>query len=199
MNSSRTRYAWAPGCALLVAALATASGCASSGVTESEQVYQAPGGYAVVDKQTFVGTVTAVDAAKRKVTFLTPDGKSSTFKAASGIDLAGLRVGQTIGLQATEAMLLVVSKGGALPDGEAAVELAGGDSAGAAVLVGDAVRMSATIVALDPSSRKATLQFQDGTTRNFKVHKGIDLTGVAVGDVVTAAYAESLVIATDKP
>ena len=193
------RYLVLASLALLPPTLASLSGCASTEGVEQEQVYTATDGFAVVDTFTYVATVTAIDSAKRKVTVTTPDGKSATFKAAKSVDLTGFRVGEQIGFQATEAMALVVRKDGRPPGDAAAIELAAatnGKTTG--VFQGEAVEVSAKVVAIDPSSRRVTFQLADGSTKTMKAHKKVDISGLAVGDSVIVEYAESLAIATSK-
>jgi hypothetical protein len=181
------------------AAVATVAGCASTSGVEQEQVYTATNGFAVVDTFTYVATVTAVDTAKRKLTVMTPDGKSATFKASKGVDLAAFKVGQQVGFQATEATALVVRKDGRPPADAAAIELAAATNGQATgVFEGEAVEVSAKVVALDPASQRVTFQFEDGTTKTMKAHKKVDLSGLSVGDSVTVEYAESLIIATSN-
>jgi hypothetical protein len=181
------------------AAVATVAGCASTSGVEQEQVYTATNGFAVVDTFTYVATVTAVDTAKRKLTVTTPDGRSATFKASKGVDLATFKVGQQVGFQATEATALVVRKDGRPPADAAAIELAAATNGQATgVFEGEAVEVSAKVVALDPASQRVTFQFEDGTTKTMKAHKKVDLSGLSVGDSVTVEYAESLIIATSN-
>jgi hypothetical protein len=185
---------------LLPVTVLTMAGCASTteGV-EQEQVYTASNGFAVVDTFSYVATVTAIDAATRKVTVTTPDGKSSTFKAAKKVDLGAFKVGEQIGFQATEAMALVIRKDGRPPADAAAIELAAatnGKTTG--VFEGQALEVSAKVTALDPNTRRVTFQFEDGTTRTMKAHKKVDLSSLAVGDTVIVEYAESLMIASSK-
>ena len=185
--------------ALLSAAVVTMTGCASTEGVEQEQVYTATDGFAVVDTFTYVATVTKINAATRKVTVTTPDGKSSTFKAAKSVDLGSYKVGDQIGFQATEAMALVVRKDGRAPADAAAIELAAatnGKTTG--VFEGEAIEVSAKVTAMDPAARRVTFQFEDGTTQTMKAHKKVDLSGLAVGDTVTVEYAESLIIATSQ-
>jgi len=67
------------------------------------------------------------------------------------------------------------------------------------VFAGQATEASAKVVGIDASSRKATFQFADGTTRTLKVPATLDLTQHTVGETVVLGYAESLVIATSRP
>lgn len=196
----RERLCRAACIALLPAAIAALGGCASTAGVEQEQVYTAANGFAVVDTFTYVATVTGIDAAKRRLTVTTPDGKTATFKAAKNLDLTQFRVGQQIGFQATEATALVIRKDGRPPADAAAIELAAasnGKTTG--VFEGEALEVSAKVVALDASSRRVTFQFDDGTTKTMKAHKKVDLSGLAVGDTVIVEYAESLMIANSNP
>jgi hypothetical protein len=184
---------------LLPVAMATMAGCASTEGVEQEQVYQAANGFVVVDTFTYVATVTAIDAATRKVTVTTPDGKSATFKAARKVDLGAFKVGEQIGFQATDAVALVVRKDGRPPADAAAIEVAAatnGKTTG--VFDGEAVEVSAKVIALDPSTRRVTFQLEDGTTKSMKAHNKVDLAGLAVGDTVIVEYAESIVIAASN-
>jgi hypothetical protein len=185
--------------ALLPPAMVTMSGCASTEGVEQEQVYTATNGFAVVDTFTYVATVTAIDASRRKVTVTTPDGHPATFKAAKNVDLGSFKVGEQIGFQATEAMALIVRKDGRPPADAAAVELAAatnGKTTG--VFEGEAYEVSAKVVALDPATRHVTFQLADGTTKTMKAHDKVDFAKLAVGDSVTVEYAESLIIATSN-
>jgi hypothetical protein len=184
-------------------ALSTLTGCASTADTqgvEQEQVYQTPGGVAVVDTFTTVATVTAIDAAQRKVTLTTPDGKSDTFKAAKGVDLAGFQPGAQIGVQLTDAIALQVRKDGTPASDTVAVMLASASGDGAsAQFEGEAMEVAAKVTAIDPQTRKVTFQLADGSTKTIKAHKKVDLSGLAVGDTVIVQYAESMIVAVANP
>lgn len=183
--------------------LTALAGCASTADTEGveqEQVYQTQGGVAVVDTFTTVATVTAVDAAKRRVTLTTPDGRSDTFKAAKGVDLAGFQVGAQMGVQLTDAVALQIRSDGTPASDTTAVMLAStaGDGA-SAQFEGEAIEVAAKVTAIDPKTRKVTFQLADGTTKTIKAHKKVDLSGLAVGDTVIVQYAESMVVAVANP
>lgn len=185
---------------VIPAALVALAGCASTEGVEQEQVYQAPDGFAVVDTLTYVATVAAIDTSTRKVTLTTPDGKSHAFKAAKSVDLGSFKVGEQIGVQATEAMALAIRRDGAPPGDAAAVALAAAsDGKTTGVFTGQAIEVSAKVVAVDPSSRKVTFQFADGSTETMRAHKNVDLTGLSAGETIIVEYAESLVIATSNP
>jgi hypothetical protein len=186
---------------LASAAALSLAGCASTDAVEDEQVIQTPDGAVMVDTITYVATVTAVDAAKRKVTLTTPDGRSATFKADKQIDMSGLKVGQQIGIQATEAVAIELKKDGTPAQNPAAVALTavGTDGKSGAVFDGEAIEIQATIVAIDPSTRKVTLQLPDGTAKTVKAPKGADLSQVSVGEKIIVDFADSVIIAISNP
>jgi hypothetical protein len=188
--------------ALIPAAFLTMAGCASTEGVEEEQVVQSPGqGGAVVDTITYVATLTAMDPSTRKVTLMTPDGKSATFRADPAVDLSQFAVGDQIAVQATEAVAVAIRSNGTPASDPQSVALAavGGDGSSKGAFVGTATEMAAKVVAIDTKSRKATFQFADGSTQTLKVPKSVDLSKHKVGETVVLGYAESLVIAVSKP
>jgi len=186
---------------LASAAALTLVGCASTDAVEDEQVIQTPDGAVVVDTITYVATVTAVDATRRKVTLTTPDGRSGTFKADQKIDMSGFKVGEQIGIQATDAVAIRFRKGGTPAQNPAAVALAAAatDGQSGVVFEGEAIEIQATIVAIDPTKRRVTLQLPDGTAKSVKAPKDADLTQISVGEKVIVDFADSVVIAISNP
>ena len=186
---------------LASAAALTLVGCASTDAVEDEQVIQTPDGAVVVDTITYVATVTAVDATRRKVTLTTPDGRSGTFKADQKIDMSGFKVGEQIGVQATDAVAIRFRKDGTPAQNPAAVALtaAATDGQSGVVFEGEAIEIQATIVAIDPTKRRVTLQLPDGTAKSVKAPKDADLTQISVGEKVIVDFADSVVIAISNP
>jgi hypothetical protein len=196
------RHAGRLAVAALLSAVTLSLGACASGpdAVEQDQVYQTADGIAVVDTVTMVATVTAIDAASRKVTLTSPDGKSGSFKAAKGVDLSSFVIGEQIGVQLTEAVALEIRNDGTPASDAAAVQLSAavGNQAGA-VFEGEAIEMAARVVAVDAQARQVTFQYADGTTKTLKAHKKVDLSGLAVGDTVIIEFADAMVIATANP
>jgi hypothetical protein len=67
------------------------------------------------------------------------------------------------------------------------------------VFEGEAIEIQATIVAIDPSTRKVTLQLPDGTAKTVKAPKGADLSQVSVGEKIIVDFADSVIIAISNP
>jgi hypothetical protein len=185
---------------LLMAApalLAMLEGCAgkTEGV-EQQSVVQTSDGVALVDTFTTVATVTAIDAKSRKVTLTTPDGKSSTLKAAQNVDLSQFKVGESIGVQISEETALEIRNGGTPAPGAASTVLGvAGGAGGGAVFNGEAVEVGAKVTVINPKARKVTFQLADGSTKTLKVHKDVDLSGLSIGQTVIVKYAVSVLVA----
>ena len=54
--------------------------------------------------------ITAIDTATRKVTFTTKDGDSKTLKVGDHINLAKVKVGDSVTIRQTEAVAVTVEK-----------------------------------------------------------------------------------------
>ena len=67
-------------------------------------------GAITADTVEITAKVTAVDAAKRKVTLELPDGSKKTVKAGKQIDLSSIKVGDNVTVQHTEAVAITVEK-----------------------------------------------------------------------------------------
>jgi len=183
--------------AAVAAALAACSGV--EGVAD-EQVYQTADGVLVVDTYTVVATITALDAATRKVTFTDPGGRSTTLKASKDVDLSAFSIGETIGVQVSEETALSVRRDGTPADVAAEVDLAAArGERGTMGFTSAAVEVSAVVLAIDAPHRKVTFRLADGSQKTVKAHKGVDLAGLTAGDTVIVGYAEQIVIAAGNP
>jgi hypothetical protein len=188
---------------LLPAGMLALSSC-SSPQGESATAVSAekgvPGG-TIVQTYKETATVTAIDAASRKVTLVTPDGKKTVFKAGPEVaNFDQIQVGDQVKATVAEQLIVFVRKNGEPPsDGEAAaVALAPlGDKPG--MLMANTVEVTATVQAIDLGHRKATLRFPDGTSQTFSVRKDVDMTKGKIGDEVVIRTTEALAITVEKP
>jgi hypothetical protein len=55
------------------------------------------------------------------------------------------------------------------------------------------------VIAIDLEKRKATLQFEDGSTETFSVRPDIDLSRHQVGERVVFRVTEMIAIGIEKP
>lgn len=197
MTRRASRLAFVP--AVLPLCLLTLGGCATMSGVEEERVYRLADGVATVDTFTTVATVTALDVPSRRVTLTTPDGKSTRHRTSKGFDLAGLKLGQQVGVRVTEETVIEIRDDGTPASEATAVGVtAVGDGQAGALLESEAVESSARVVAIDAARRKATFQFADGTTRIMKIGRKSALQGLEVGETVIVQYAVSVLIATSN-
>jgi hypothetical protein len=159
-----------------------------------------PGG-TIVQTYKITATVTAVDAASRKVTLALPDGTKNTFKAGPDVvNFDQIQVGDQV--KATVAQQLVVfarKAGEPAVDGEAAAVALAPVGAKPGVVMANTVEITAKVQAIDLEHRKATLVFPDGSTKTFTVRKDVDLTKATIGEEVVFRTTEALAITVEKP
>ena len=194
---------WA-GLALLSAGVLALTSCSStpSGESATGVAYQegVPGGV-VVQTYKETATVTAIDAAERKITLVTPEGKKDTVKCGPEVvNFDQIRVGDQLKLTVTEQLAVAMAQAGEpLSDGGAAVVALAPVGARPGGLVANTVQVTAKVSAINLKDHKATLQFADGSTRTFPVRKDVDLTQRQVGEEVSIRVTEALAISVEKP
>lgn len=190
--------------AIVPAATLIFTSCSSPPEGQSTTVVSAqkgvPGGIIVGTYQE-TATVTAVDPATRKVTFVTPGGKKTVFKAGPEVvNFPQIRVGDQVKATLTEELVVFMATD-APPQGQgnaSVVALAPvGSKPGA--LVADTVQVKAKVTEIDLKQHKATLQFPDGSTKKVAVRKDVDLTKRSVGEEVVIRATEVLAVTVEKP
>jgi hypothetical protein len=159
-----------------------------------------PGGVMV---ETYQGTatVTAIDAANRKVTLVTPDGRKETFKLGPEVvNFPQIKVGDQVKATLTQALVVFMATD-APPqkEGETATVAFAPVGAKPGALVANTVQIKAKVTAIDLEHRQATLQFPDGSTHKVAVRKDVDLTKRSVGEEVVIRTTDALAISVEKP
>jgi len=66
-------------------------------------------------------------------------------------------------------------------------------------IVAETVQVTATVTAIDQTSRKATLRFEDGSVKTLPVRDDIDLSQHAVGEKVVFVVTEIVALSVEKP
>lgn len=159
-----------------------------------------PGGSAV---QTYelTAAVTAIDKATRKVTLMGRDNIKQTVKVGpEAINFDQIGVGDQLKLIVAESLVVYVAGEGETPSDSAAqlVALAPKGAKPGAIMAATR-KVTARITAIDAEHRKATLQFEDGTTRTVAVRPDVDLGKRKVGETVVIRATEELAIRVEKP
>lgn len=159
-----------------------------------------PGGV-IVQTYKITATVTAVDAASRKVTLTMADGAKTTVKAGPEVvNFDQIQVGDQVKAMVAEQLVMFMRKNGEpANDGEAAAVALAPVGAKPGMLMASTVEVTGKVEAIDLAHRKATLRFPDGTTTTFKVRTDVDMTKGRIGDEVVFRTTEALAISVEKP
>jgi hypothetical protein len=66
-------------------------------------------------------------------------------------------------------------------------------------VIAQTVQLTATVVAIDPLKRTATLRFEDGSSRTLPVRRDVDLGKRKVGEKVVLSTSEKVAVTVAKP
>ena len=185
--------------ALLPAALSLTSCSTPKAGAESSATIQTRNGALLLDTYQLAAVVTALDAGSRQVMLTSQDGRKLTFRAAPGVNLRQVRVGNRITATATEGIALFLAKPGSNRSSDYAgavpVRARGHESE---VLTTQTWETTAKILALDAKTRQLALVFVNGERSVVTAGPKVDLAELSVGDAVSAQMAEALIIALQK-
>jgi Cu/Ag efflux protein CusF len=159
-----------------------------------------PGG-TVVATYELTASVAAIDKASRKVTIVDAAGIKKTLKAGPEvINFDQIRVGDQLKISATEELVVSMAGQGETPT-DATVQSVAVAPKGAkpGALKVETTLITAKVTAIDAEERKATLQFEDGSTGVVAVRPDVDLSKRKVGEQVVIRITEALAIQVAKP
>jgi hypothetical protein len=159
-----------------------------------------PGG-AVVQTYELTATVAAIDKPARKVTLVSSAGIKRIVKVGpEAINFDQIKVGDQLKVTVAEELVVYVAGEGETP-GSGAAQLVALAPKGAKPggIMAETTQVTAKVTALDVAQRKATLQFEDGTTRTVAVRPDVDLGQRKVGDKVVIRMTDALAITVQKP
>ena len=159
-----------------------------------------PGG-GVVATYELTASVAAIDKASRKVTLVDAAGIKKTVKAGPEvINFDQIRIGDQLKITATEELVIAVTgPGETLGDGGAQLVALAPKGAKPGAIMAETTQVAAKVTAIDVELHRATLQFEDGTTRSVAVRPDVDLSKRKLGDSVVIRITESLAIQVAKP
>jgi hypothetical protein len=159
---------------------------------------KAPEPKKVTNVQTLTVTITAIDPAKRLITFKGPGGQTETVEATEAVKRFNeLKVGDQVTIKYTESLVARIAKPGEM----SSATVGGGRSEGAKP--GGAVKGEATIVVtlmnVDPSVPSVTFKTAEGDVKTIHVKDKKNMEGFKAGDKVAITYTESLAIDVATP
>jgi len=192
---------------LLLAVLFTVASCATAPPPPPAQVNTAtavqegvPGG-ATVNSVEVTAKVTALDTKNRKATLLLPDGEKETVTVPpEAVNFDQVRVGDIVKVTLTEEVVVYLDEEGAsVPDAYAAGVALAPKGAQPGGVVAEAVKVTATVTAIDQANRTATVRFEDGTIETLPVRDDIDLSKRKVGEKVVFIVTQMVALSIEKP
>ena len=189
---------------VMPAAMLALTSCSSTPQGEGTTMVTAqkgvPGGV-IVQTYKVTATVTAVDAASRKVTLITADGAKTTVKAGPEVvNFDQIQVGDQVKATVAEQLVMFMRKNGEpANDGEAAAVALAPVGAKPGMVMANTMEETGKVEAIDLAHRKATLRFPDGHSQTFKVRKDVDMTKGKIGDEVVFRTTEAMAISVEKP
>jgi hypothetical protein len=146
-------------------------------------------------------TVTGIDAANRKVTLVTPEGKK--FPITAGPQVANfnqIRIGDQLNATLTDEVIVRMAKPGERA-GDSVTGATGvarlGSKPGAAAA--DSYQITATVTAIDQANHTATLRYSDGSSATLPVRSDVDLSKRRVGEKVVIRATQAFAIRLEKP
>jgi hypothetical protein len=173
-----------------------------NGRTTALAAYRAgiPGGV-IVETFTTTATVTAIDAANRKVTLESPEGKTTTATAGpNAINFDQVRVGDQLTFRVAQEFVAYLVKDGVPPTDSSTtmMELApkGAKPGGTFTTV---VQITGKVTHLNVKKHEATIELSTGRTRTFKVRPDVDLSQRRVGDELVVRCTQVMALKVSKP
>ena len=165
--------------------------------TVDAAVATAPGKGLAAQSVKTTATITAIDAATRKVTMKRQDGKEVAMVLGEEVrNFEQLKVGDRVSAEYTQALALELKKGGggkASADyGEALKRSEPGQKPGGAAV--REVSVLADVVAVDAKKNQVTVKGPQGNLVDLVVEDPAQIKGIKKGDQVQAVYRESLAI-----
>jgi translation elongation factor P/translation initiation factor 5A len=185
---------------LALAVMLTIAACSPSVKgTEDTTVIETADGAIIVDTFTTTATVTGINADKREVMLVAPDGRKTTYKAGPEVvNFSQLQVGDQVKAVFTEEVAVAIGNSAAtLPTGGSAVALAPVGAKPGGVMV-ETANVTAKVTAVDAKKHKVTFQLADGTSKTVKAGKKVDVSGLNVGDSVSVQVGEGVLITAEK-
>ena len=192
---------------LLAAVVFTIAACATTTppppaqVSTSTAVQEGVPGGVTVNTVEVTAKVVAIDTKNRKATLLLADGEKETIKVPpEAVNFDQVKVGDMVKATLTEEVVVYIdNEGASVPDGYAAGVALAPKGAQPGGIVAEAVKVTATVTAIDQTGRTATLRFDDGTIETFPVRDDIDLSKHKVGEKVVFIVTEMVALSVEKP
>ena len=195
MKTNRIKLA---GITLIPAALLALAGCATppANPLAAQSNPTLAGGLPVIETFTEKAAVTSVVPAQRTLALRSKAGNTTTCKSAPQVsDCDQIQVGEQVKATITDAVAIFLAKNGPPPSAGAGVTVTGTQPGEVVLQTTDS---SGKVTKVDPSYRLLTVQYADGSTKQFKVPLPNTLENVQKGDAVVVRATEPLAIRVER-
>ena len=186
--------------ALLPVSLLILSACSTSAPVEQRSaVVKSDTSTTFVDTFHATATVTAIDAASRKVKLTLANGKRITVKCGPEVaNFKQIHINDLVKVTVTEELAIYLDKGRRMGSS--------GSSSGALAPIGakpggvitDTVQETVKITAINTKARQVTFRDKDGLLLTTSVGDHIDLSKAKVGDSVTISHTQGIAVSVTK-
>ncbi len=154
-----------------------------------------------VETATATCRIVSLNPLQRALALRRPDGSLATYHAGPEVvNFDQLKTGDEVVATVTETIALFVVKGSVLPGvagGTVVARAPKGATPGGMAL--STLDYNATILDVDPESRRVLLKYGPDQATSIKAGPGVDLTKLAVGDDVLVRATEAMAITVVKP
>jgi Cu/Ag efflux protein CusF len=146
-------------------------------------------------------TETTTITAKRRVTMVTRKNEKFTVKAGPEVvNFDQIRIGDQLNAVLIEETVIRMAKPGERIYDEAYGTMGVAEvGAKPGLKMTDTIQYTGTVTAIDTKKRKATLSFEDGSSKKFTVRPDVDLSKHKVGERVVFRSTESYAVSLKKP
>ncbi len=183
-----------------VVSMSLASCSTGKDASDKVSVVSMDDGVRAVETMSMNATVTAKNTASRKITLRSDAGGDLMFTA--GPEMANfdqLTVGDKVHAVVTEEVAIYIGAGApssATTEGGAMLSPEGAEPGG---VYFETHQVTVTVVAVDATRHRISLQLPDGSIKKLKVSKEVDLSHVAEGDNLIAVVSEGLALEITTP
>ena len=186
--------------ALLPTLMLTLSSCTTVPGEHHAAVHKSDTAAISVETYKATATVTAIDAATRKVKLTLTNGKRIAVTCGPDVvNFGQSRINDRVKVTVTKEVAVYLDK--AKPARATRDTMVGYAPIGAkpGKVVAHTVQATVKVAAIDIKTRNVTLVGEDGTSKTIKADERINLTKVKVGDSVTASVTEGMAVSVEKP
>jgi hypothetical protein len=182
---------------LAAAALAGAFALAAPALAQNQPIV----GISTVTTYSIDATITAIDAAKRTITFTGPAGRSLTTNVGQGVNMTTSKVGDVVSIAFEDKLSFVVSGPNAKTpaDRELNVTAMAGGNRGAAGVMADQAVANWYVTSVDAAGGKLSIvNPAGGEVRTYSVTTAegrAQLPRIKPGDKLTAIDSQVLIVA----